>query len=334
MIVRILLALLLVVAACDNPLPSGPTPPPTTSVPVDSRPPRVDQPFSVDAYRGIIAFGLGHPGQSEDDVLRFVNAAMARGWNTFQVCSETEFWDGPGYPTKPRDAERLDWLLDIFARIPGAQVALIGNCTLKRQIPLGEQISVGGVSAQEVIRWSQTVANVAKNYANVAIFTHNEFDNCRGRNDWGGRPENCAGKQDVAEHIRIYRSAGIQVVTADDSYSWPRPGDPPSLTYGFRLANIGASPASFHPDREKNGQPWDPSIHQLRELARYNGVYLLSETVAWMDFSGNCSGLRTCDMDRINRYIDTCSQVPECRFTFHCENCLAGEVPTWIPEAK
>lgn len=323
MIVRILLALLLVVAACDNPLPSGPTPPPTTSVPIVTRPPRVDQPFSVESYRGIIAFGLGHPGQSDDDILRFANAAMSHGWNTVQKCAETEYWDGPGYPTIPRDPERLREVLDLLARVPGLQVALIGNCTLKRQVPLSEQL-----------QWAEAVARVAAEFQNVAIFTHNEFDNCRGRNDWGGSDAYCAGKQDVAAHVRVYRSAGIQVVTADDSFSWPRPGDPPSLTYGFRLKNIGASPASFHPDREKAGQPWDPSPNMLRELGRHNGLYILSETVAWMDYSGNCNGLRTCDRTRIENYIATCAAEPTCRFTFHCENCLAGEVPTWIPEAR
>jgi hypothetical protein len=290
----------------------------------------------VDAYRGIIAFGLGHPEQSEDDVLRFVAAAMGRGWNTFQICSETEFWDGTAndYPTKPRDVERLRWTLDLLARVPGAQVALIGNCTLKRQVPLDQQLRTGGVSAAEVTRWAEQVANVAKDFRNVAIFTHNEFDNCRGRVDWGGDNANCAGKQDVAEHIRIYRAAGIAIVTADDSFRPPKPGDPPSLTFGFRLANVGASPASFHPDREKNGEPWDPSPHQLRELGRHNGTYLLSETVAWMDYSGTCDGLRTCDQGRIDRYIANCAAEPTCRFTFHCENCLAGRVPTWIPEAR
>jgi hypothetical protein len=292
-------------------------------------------------YQGIIAFGLGHPGQSEEDVLRFVQAALSRGWNTFEICSETEFWtDDPELlPTKPRDLERLRWTLELLASVPGVQVALVGNCTLKRQISLTEQrmwaevvaLIVAGEGASDP-EWGHVEATTP--FLNVAIFTHNEFDNCRGRSDWGGRPEWCAGKQDVAEHIRIYRSVGIEWVTADDSFSPPVPGDPPAKTYEFRLANTGARPASFHPDREKNGQPWDPSLHQLQELARFNGLFVLSEVVAWMDYSGRCDGLRTCDQDRINSYIARCAQISECRFTFHSENGLAGEVPTWIPEAK
>ncbi|MGH7262270.1 MAG: hypothetical protein ACREI9_16670, partial [Nitrospiraceae bacterium] len=251
----------LVLLACSDSTFTGPTPVTTTTTTAPVEMPRVDQPFSWDSYQGIIAFGLGHPGQSEDDVLAFVRAAMGQGWNTFEVCSETEFWDGSfAYPTKPRDTERLRWFLDIMARVPSAQVALIGNCTLKRQVPLDEQL-----------RWAADVACVVNGgrvhgpgacvqgeyepFRNVAIFTHNEFDNCRGRSDWGGNAAYCAGKQDVAEHIRIYRAAGISYVTADDSFRPPKPSDSASLTYDFRLRNIGAYPASFHPDRTKDGKP-------------------------------------------------------------------------------
>jgi hypothetical protein len=277
---------------------------------------------------------------------------MAKNWNTFEICSETEFWDEGActtYPRKPRDPERLKWTLDIIARIPGAQVALIGNCTLKRQIPLDQQLkmiangtpvkSLGvNVSDSEVSAWHNIVARVVteNDFKNVAIFTHNEFDNCAGRADWGGRPGNCAGKEDVKQHIRDYRNAGIAVVTADDSFSWPRPGDSEKLTYEFRLANIGAWPASFHPDREKNGQPWDPSPHMLEQLARWNGTYILSETVALMDYSGRCDGLRTCNVVRVERFIANCAAVSngQCKFTLHGENNLAGIVGNEIPEAK
>ena len=322
----------LILFACNNPIPTGPTPPPPIVI---EEPPRVDQPFSWDNYHGIIAFGLGHPGQSKEDVLAFISAVMSYGWNTFEICSETEFWEGPGYPTKPRDPERLQWLLDVISRVPGAQVALIGNCTLKRQIPLDEQINALRTSLPEkdIRAWHVQVADVAAHFQNIAIFTHNEFDNCRSRDDWGGNRNNCAGKQDIAEHIRIYKAAGIQYVTADDAFDPPIRGDSDTLTYTFRLANIGAFPASFHPAREKNGQPWDPSPNQLTALGRFNGDYVLSETVAFSE-SGNCSGLRTCNRDRIEQYITNCAAEPHCRFTYHCENCLAGEIPTWIPQAR
>jgi len=308
----------------------------------------MDQQFSLDAYQGVIAFGLGHPGQSEEDVLAYVNALMTSGWNTFQVCSENEYWtDDPNLPNKPRDPERLKWTLDLLARVPGVQVALVGNCTLKRQVPLSEQFA-----------WAQTVANVAKEFRNVAIFTHNEFDNCAGRSDWGGNGRWCAGKQDVRQHIDMYRAAGFQVITADDSICV---GPEVPKTYQFRLANISAWPASFHPCRSVRDEPWDPlrdgeeteasllkkygpigvlglneanDLYFLQQMARYNGEFILSETVAWMDYSGRCNGLRTCDPNRIPALIDRCSRVPECHMTFHCENCLAGIVPTLIPQAR
>ena len=292
------------------------------------RPPRVDAAYSLEARQGIIAFGLGHPLQNEEDVLAFVAAAMGAGRNTFQICSEAEWWDEGSreLPRKPRDLERLDWTLDILARVPGVQVELIGICTLKRQVPLAEQYA-----------WAEEVAGLASKYANVAIFTHNEFDNCAGRADWGGDRRFCAGKEEVKRHIAMYKRAGFGVVTADDSFTKDPArtrGMPQSQIHGFRLANAGAWPASFHPDRERKGVPWDPSLEDLQLLARYNGKFILSETVAWADWSGRCDGLRTCDQARIEAYRDSCAAVPECSWTFHCEACLAGEVPLWIPTAR
>lgn len=311
-----------VLLACDP--PTFPTPPPpstTTSVPVAEKPPRVDQPFSWDYFQGFTAFALGHPGQDEKDLEDLYREAMARGWNTARICSETEFWDGnPSYlMPKPRDPERLDWLLDTIARIPGAQVLLIGDCTLKGPVPEPNKRE-----------WAQQVASIASKYLNVAIETHNEFDNCRGRG-WG---PHCPGKQDVAEHIRIYRAAGIMYVTADDSLGPRIDGDDESKTFTFRLSNIGASPADFHPTREKGNDPWDPDLRYLQKLARYNGLFVLSETVALGDVSGICDGLRTCDPGRIQSYVDRCAQVPECRFTFHSEALLGGDLPGWWPQAR
>jgi len=319
----------------------------------------------------VIAFGLGHPGQNEEDVNRFLDAYLSRGWNTFQICSETEWWDegSDEYPRKPRDVERLRWTLDLVARKPGAQVALVGICTLKRQVSLEEQF-----------RWAFNVACVAAGgdvvsdgrgctpgqrprYKNVAIFTHNEFDNCAGRDDWGGNARNCAGKEEVKRHVRMYREAGFEVVTADDSFTLdPRRtrGMPESQIYGFRLANAGARPASFHPDRELRDQPWDPmreapsipelyvrdpigslgldeghDLDVLEKLARYNGgEFILSETVAWADDTGRCDGLSTCDPERIPRLIERCSRVAGCFVTIHSRNQLAGRPATVIPEAR
>jgi hypothetical protein len=316
--------------ACEGNFPTLPDVPNVPNVPnVPGLPnppplPRVDQPFDVDKYKGILAFGIGNPLQTEDDVRAFINAAMAKGWNTFQPCAETEFWDSPPqFPPGSRDPERLKWLLDIFASIPGAQVTLVGNCTLKRMIPLSEQLE-----------WARVVAEIASEYQNVAIFAVNEFDNCRGRSDWGGNAANCPGKQDIAQLIRVYKDAGIAVVTSDDSFSHPADASQGVDAYVFRLANVGAWPASFHPDRTRGNAPWDPSLNMLNELGRRHGTYLLSETVAWADFSGNCSGLRTCDEQRIQDYVDRCAAAIGCRFTYHCENCLMGTVPTFIPEAR
>lgn len=305
-----------VVITCseDSWSPTGPTPGPVPVPPIEH--PRVDQPFNWDYYQGFTAFALGHPGQDETDIQALFSVAMSHGWNTARICSETEFWGDEHYPSKPRDPERLWWLLDVISKIPGAQVLLIGDCTLKGPVPEAETRT-----------WATQVGQVATQFRNVAIETHNEFDNCRGRG-WG---PHCPGKQDVSAHVAIYRHAGIQFVTADDSLCWGR--DVPK-TYQFRLANIGAMPADFHPCRDKGSEPWDPGINFLEKIRQNNGDFVLSETVAWMDYSGNCSGLRTCDKDRINTFISNCAAVQGCHFTYHAEYLLAGESPTWWPEAR
>ena len=351
------LFLVLLFAACPEQSCDSPSSPTTTTVPPacqwdpalpassdECRSPRVDIPFSWDAYQGIVAFGLGHEEQSKEDVLSYVSAAMSRGRNTFEICSEAEWWDegSAELPQKVRDVARLQWTLDLIARVPGAQVALIGNCTLKRQVNLDEQFIWAQVVAEIVTgkgvshpEWGYVEGTMP--FRNVAIFTHNEFDNCAGRTDWGGNKDWCAGKDEVGRHIRMYREAGIQYVTADDSFTRDPArtrGMPESQVYGFRLANKGAWPASFHPDRERLGQPWDPSLEDLQKLARYNGTFVLSETVAYSEDAAQCDGLSTCDQARIEELANRCAVVPECHLTFHCRSCLAGVAPSYIPEAR
>ena len=318
---RLLISLVIalgIILACQDPIITSPTPTTTTTAPLPVEHPRVDQPFSWDIYQGFTAFALGHPGQDEGNITGLFAEAMSHGWNTGRICAELENWDGnAAYPRKPRDPERLRWTLDIIARIPGAQVLLIGDCTLKGPVPELEKRA-----------WAERVAQVAREFQNVAIETHNEFDNCDGRG-WG---PHCPSKQDVAAHIRIYRQAGIEYVTADDSLCY---GPDVAKTYQFRLANIGAWPADFHPCRDRAHRPWDPSSSFLARVRDFNGEpFVLSETVAWSDSATDCDGLRTCDLNRINTYIAACALVPGCKFTYHSEALLAGESPTWWPEAQ
>jgi len=312
-----LIGIMCILIGCDGSTFTSPTPPPAPPPEAISPPPRVDAPFSWDTYQGFTAFALGHPEQTEDDIERLYAEARAFGWNTARICAETEFWEGDAnYPKKPRDLERLEWILDSVARIPGAQVLLIANCTLKGPAPTARQIE-----------WARQVGLVASGFQNVAIEVVNEFDNCTGRG-WG---PHCPGKQDLRAMIEASRQVGVHYVTSDDSLCH---GPDNSKTYAFRLANIGASPADFHPCRTRSREPWDPDVRFLRRVAQFNGLFVLSETVAWMDYSGECGGLRTCDANRINRMIAACATVPECRFTYHSEALLAGESPTWWPQAQ
>lgn len=325
----IIVVFILAAICCDNSAVditgpgSGGPPTATTSVPFDIKPPRVDAPFDWGNYQGFTAFASGEPAHSEEDVRLLFGVAMADGWNTARKCSETEFWRGDvNYPIMPRDLERLKWWLDIVATIPGAQVLLIGDCTLKGPVPENEGRD-----------WARAVGKLAAQYENVAIETHNEYRICGGRG-WG---PHCPDSGDVAAHIRIYRNAGIEFVTADEPIC-----NPSSNELEFKLASDNAWPADFHPCRDwprGTKKPWDPDKSLIRELVAHNGMILFSETVAWMDTSGDCKGLRTCDKDRIQSFIDDCAAVDNenggmgCKYTFHSEALLAGLPPTWWPRA-
>jgi len=333
------LGILLFIFKCGD-LPTVPDIPAPTTTTIDPlyppiEPPRVDEDFSWERYQGFTAFAL-----QPEDVPSLFTAAMAHGWNTARVCSEVEFWDpnGTDYPARPRSIQRVKDLLNATAKVPGAQMLLIGDCTLKRQVPLAESAAWAWTVGKLVTGWTcPSIGTCAPEepvipYANVAIETHNEFENCRGRSDWGGRREWCPGKQDVAEHIRIYRGMGIANVTADDVLCW---GRDETKTYAFRLTNTGATIADFHPCRSDSNGPWDPSLHFLQQTSEFNGGrFVLSETVAWGDDTGRCDGLSTCDQERIQSYVDRCAQVEGCHFTYHTRRLLAGEPPTWWPEAR
>lgn len=300
-------------------------PPSTMAAPAgDVLLPRVDAPFSWNSFHGFTAFALGHPAQTELDIRLLYGEAMMHGRNTGRICSETEFWDlsQPYLYSKPRDIIRLKWLLDIIASIPGAQVLLIGDCTLKGPVP-----------EYKSRNWARAVASLAAEYENIAIETHNEFKSCPGR----GWVPHCPTRSDVAVHVQIYRAAGLEFVTVNQAVCKP---DLENGTLRFRLFGIGVWPADFHPCRDwprGSKVPWDPDLRFLRELVTVNGMTLLSETVALGDVTGVCSGLRTCDHDRIQRFVDDCGRVDEensgegCKFVFHSERLLGGDPPDWWP---
>lgn len=304
--------------ACDN-TPVGPTAPSPIPPPIEvpSIPPRVDQPFSWANYHGFSAFGLF--AHDEATVDRTITEAMLHGWNTPRVCAETENWDDGAFtPIVLRDRIQLRLWLDHLARIPGVQVLLIANCTLKGPTDMVSQMA-----------WAEAVAEVASDYPNVALEMVNEFDNCSGRG-WGPY---CPGKQDVRQMIEAARRRGVAEVSSDDAVCW---GPDVPKTYEFRLWNIGATFADFHPCRTKGREPWDPPTNFLEQLVdRNRGMAVLSETVAFDDSDLECdSGLRTCDKGRIERAIAACAAVPGCKFTFHSMSGLRGADYSWWPQAR
>lgn len=291
--------------SCSDPV-IGPSPPPpasTTTTTAKEPPP----PFSWDRFQGFSAFALfAHDEATREST---IHQAMAFGWNTPRVCAETEWWEGSFYfPRVLRDTLQLRYNLDHLTSIPGVQVLLIANCTYKHNASDADQLG-----------WMNAVANVAKDYPNVAVEVVNEYEH----------PYYNVGEPTVIEAIRYARSIGIQEVGADSGVCHRNARlDHPLLRW--------VTFPSFHPCRTKGQEPWDPPVSFLRDLVNANrGFAVLSETVAYDDSGLECEdGLRTCDQDRIQRYVDNCARVAGCKFTFHSMAGLRGADYTFFPNAK
>ncbi len=323
--------LLLACETCDSPT-SPPVEPPTTTTTVEpTKPPRVDAEFTWDGMAGFSLFaGLR---LTEEEIHIAYNQAFAAGRNTARVCAETEFWpDNALLPRVPRDLDNLNRFLDVVARIQGAQVLLMNNCTLKH----GD-----GISGMD-----QTVWNFAVTKTVVGWKCSDDYQTCYPRD----------------EAVEPYRNVAIEVVNEPwhwKHYYYHKDGEVRALLRNARNAaeghQVGADDhfcahtdsyrhylsghidfASFHPCRDAYNKPWDPSKKILKRLVNANGgLAVLSETVAWDDNGDQCEHfLRTCDKNRILDYERDCSEVPGCRFVFHSEDGLSATVPfSWMPQA-
>jgi hypothetical protein len=304
---------LMIMIACEGSTVTGPSPPtpgnPTTTTTIEpepTRPPRVDRDFTWDGASGFSLFaGLRLNENEIDNIFRQAQGARR---NTARVCAETEFWDDSAdYPRIPRNLELLDSFLDTVARIPGAQILLMSNCTLKH----------GGLNWETQRQWNASVAKVARKYSNIAIEVVNE--------PW--HPYHFFNHKEglVRQLIREahQHAPGLQV-GADDEVC--RDGN---MTHALLNA---VDFASFHPCRETNGNAWDPSKGYLNRLVEANGSAVLSETVAWNDAGDRCDHfLRTCDRERIRTYERRCERQYGCVFFFHSEDGLAARVPfSWM----
>jgi len=271
-------------------------------------PPRVDSPFSWADYRGFSAFAL--VGYEPEHVRAVYAQAMASGWNTARVCAETEFWDNTGFLKQvPRDLVAVDRLLDTVARIKGAQVLLIGDCTIKSGNP-AQTDPVGEAWNQQVVDLLQQ-----KQYQNVALEVVNE----------GWHPFYKASRQSVLRRIDYARSRGVQA--GSDDHICLGEANVPHYLLGR------ADFYTFHPCRtDARDNPWDPPASFLEKVGTVNGHAYLSETVAYSEIEAG--GLRTQDRGRIERYIETCASVPGCRFTYHSDFGLEAGYYPWFPQAR
>lgn len=312
---------------CDN-LTTDPSPTTTTTtIPVDPWiGPRVDVDFDWYKTVSFSAFATLDESHTDQQLYESTMLMLSHGINTRRMCAETEYWGGDWpYLQAFRDLDRLNHVLDILARIPGAQVIVVANCTLKGPVPLSEQHA-----------WAGLVAGVVREYRNVAVEVINEMDQCRGRG-WGNQ---CYGKNDVRTDIDMFRGNGVRNVTSDDHICI---GDP---TYAFRFANIGAWPADFHYCRTARNGPWDPIQASRQGLSGDNfldqaidangGFVYFGETVSYNEMGDDCDGLRTCDIGRVQSHFDRCliEHAGHCITNFHSIAGLAGDGWTEIPNAR
>lgn len=292
----------LILVSCDHP-GSPPIPTPTTiTTTIDL--PRLDEPFSWDGHAIFSSFPL--VGRNPDHIRAIYAQALGNGYTIGRVCAETQNWDGE-LPTVPADIEVVRSFLETVARIPGAQVLLITNCTLKGPVPFDFQDD-----------WNTRVSQLAAGYRNVAIEVENEWRQCRNRG-WGPY---CADVSRIMGWIREVKGRGLQG-GADDSFCG-------GGIFRHELLRLVSFP-SFHPCRtDENDNPWDPAPGTLARLVIENrGQAVLSETVCYSDrFDG---GLYTSDKSRVERYLSNCKSTPGCVWNFHSEDGLVGELARWMP---
>ncbi len=312
------IALCLVLLACPSddcdsgvgPSPTTTTIPPTTTTTTTIPEIPVADWFTWDTFHGFSMFAGLRLGESE--IRAAFAQSMGSGWETPRVCAETEFWPGTeAYPRIPRNLALLRSFLEVVATIPGAQVLLMGNCTLKH----------GGLGWEAQRQWNQDVARVAVDFKNVALEVVNEPWHYRHffYRKWGL----------VRQLIREAQAVGVREVGADDHVCKDR-----SLVH--ELLGVVTFP-SFHPCRNIGDNIWDPRRQWLERLIDVNGgLAVLTETVAWDDNGDQCDHfLRTCSKTRIQSYVNRCNATPGCKFTFHSEDGLAARIPySWFPLAR
>jgi len=302
--VRRYLILVMLAVGCESSTP--PThvttvPHTTTSAP---RSPETE-PFSWERYRGFSAFALA--GKSAPEITATWSQARAAGFNTARVCSETENWgDDEWHPRVARDPSSVERLLSTTAEVTGAQLLLMLDCTMKHSVDDAEGEA-----------WTATVLEIVERgrYLNVALEVVNEW--------W--HPFYFVSRASLERRLDLARRSGLQYGTDDHFCGGDRP-----LRHEF-LGSV--SFASFHPCRtDELGAPWDPGRLLLERLVGENGgLAILSETVAYDDSGQDCTGLFTCDRERIERYMARCETTAGCRFTFHSRAGLRATGYSWFP---
>ena len=156
--------------------------PPSIDVPVTSTPPdpvypRVDQQFDWSLTRGFTLFAGARASERE---VREIFDAYRAHWPgltfTARVCAEVQSWPRnvvylpqgaaarPNFDRTSAAYNELKHFLGVAATIPGAQVLVVGICTLKED----------GTSWKHMKKWTGHICGLASQYENTAVEVVNE----------------------------------------------------------------------------------------------------------------------------------------------------------------
>jgi hypothetical protein len=297
----IMVALMSLLLACDNPSFTGPDPTPAPpEEPTEETEPVVKGPrVDFNNLWGYSYFPM--PEMPEDQQRRDLRFAQRRGYTFARICAETVQWGGvfPSGSHLVEAEQKLKRTLDIAAE-ENMYVLVVAICTIRD----------AGTEYRRV-EWVKHVAAQLKGRRNVFAEAVNE--------PW--HPRSKVSPKALDGYIQILKRAGI-ATGADQGLGFP------SGRYQYTLSSRSEFP-SFHPWRNP-----DPTRSQIRQIVgQNNGWALLSETTAWgseadVAFFG---GLVTSSKNQIQHYMDNCRAVSGCFMVAHTMEGLMGEELTWLP---
>jgi hypothetical protein len=319
MLKRLVIMAAVLLFGCDNPVNvTGPSPTPAPIYddlePIEPAPDmRADTAPDLHQVVGVTAFALAL--QDESYIHSFIQRVMDHGYNTIRVLSETGGWVDnnlawlpPGPPINSPEAKKnLKRVLRVAAQYPNLWVEVVVGATYRDD-------------HRATTRWAGTVAQVCQPYKNVFISAMNEPQ----MSNWTNRELN--------ELMELLRRKSGKLVGVDQPYGPGRYRFPRDLRVDFR---------GMHPNRNP-----DPTVADLRNVARLNGLTLFDETNCYLtDWEADTWNLRGNSLFYLNGYgteqdrqkaakqnMNKHKEVRQVRWFFHSLELIRCEtLDFWLP---